>query len=327
MATDLWQEREHGHWGHRRRSAHDLCGIRFGRRARRRSVRRPFSPRRVAFFHHRVAPSPAPGAGVIRLGAARHFCDGETVRRAELRGHFHLADIGLRQHAGGTRFDRRAASARHRRISRPRRKLGGLDLPVRARARQALGEMAPVRRDAADSCASCGQGAATCAPAAINCCAQRDDRARSRRACRARRSAACRGFWPTSLGQRVSLGLADLADHVACHHQIGAARSRPARRGRRRAGSRFAQARAVADEIERQRAQRGIGVEQGESSAAKERLPPRPSSPSPARRRHRAGWSARNRAGSRTAHSGLQSPRHRSPASAPARRPARRSRT
>ena len=95
---------------------------------------------------NRVAPPPTPGGGVIRFGAARHLCKGEAFRRAELCRYFDLADRRLRQHARRTL---RNCGSRQRDIGEPfvlERQLRGLDLLVRARALQALGEMAPVRR-------------------------------------------------------------------------------------------------------------------------------------------------------------------------------------
>ena len=61
-----------------------------------------------------------------------------------------LLTDGLRQHAGGAPRDRRARQRDIGEFLVLERQLGALDLLVRARARQALGEMAPVRRRQAD---------------------------------------------------------------------------------------------------------------------------------------------------------------------------------
>lgn len=100
----------------------------------------------LVFRHHGVAPAPAPGAGVIRFGAAGHFCDDESIRRAEFGRHLDLADDGLRQHAGGTCRD---WGPRQRHIAEffvLEGKLGFLDPLVRARPGQPLREVAPVGR-------------------------------------------------------------------------------------------------------------------------------------------------------------------------------------
>src|SRR3982074_3108021 len=104
------------------------------------------APAKLAFLHHGVAPSPAPGAGVVRLGAAGYFCDDETIRCAEFRCYFDLSDIRLRQHAGGMLRNRRARQRDIDEFLVLEWKLCALDLSVRARAGQALREMTPVRR-------------------------------------------------------------------------------------------------------------------------------------------------------------------------------------
>src|SRR3954451_248893 len=105
-----------------------------------------FGPSRNDGSINRIAPPPAPGGGVIRLGAARDFCEGETFRSAELGYYFDLADSGLRQHPGRTLRKRRARQSDIREPFILERQLRTLDLLVRAGALQALGEMAPVGR-------------------------------------------------------------------------------------------------------------------------------------------------------------------------------------
>jgi hypothetical protein len=93
---------------------------------------------------YRIAPAPAAGAGVIRLGAARHFCERDALRRAELCRYFDLADCWLREYPRRVCADRRA---RQRDIGKPlilERQLRALDLLVRARTLQALRKMTPV---------------------------------------------------------------------------------------------------------------------------------------------------------------------------------------
>ena len=73
------------------------------------------------------------------------------------------------------------------------------------------------------------------------------------------------GPGPHQLGERMSFRHAGLADHVACHHQIG----RPGL-GQRGAGVAVpvcqpAQARMGRAELERQRTQGGIAVDQGKT--------------------------------------------------------------
>src|SRR5829696_381218 len=65
-----------------------------------------FGPSRNDRSINSIAPPPTPGDGVIRFGPARHFCEGEAFRRAELRCDFDLADRRLRQRARGTLRDR-----------------------------------------------------------------------------------------------------------------------------------------------------------------------------------------------------------------------------
>jgi hypothetical protein len=72
-------------------------------------------------------------------------------------------------------------------------------------------------------------------------------------------------FRPHQLSERAALRLACLADHVARHHKIG-------RFGISQCGAGFTvlvchslQPHAVAGEIERQRAQSAVGIEQRES--------------------------------------------------------------
>jgi hypothetical protein len=62
---------------------------------------------RSAFFHHRIAPSPTPGGGVIGLGASRYPGEDEPPCRAELCRHLDLADDRLRQYPRRTPRDRR----------------------------------------------------------------------------------------------------------------------------------------------------------------------------------------------------------------------------
>src|SRR5882724_4557666 len=57
---------------------------------------------------YRVAPSPALGTGIVRLGAARHLRGHEAFGGAEFRSHFNLGDDRLRQHASCTVCDGRA---------------------------------------------------------------------------------------------------------------------------------------------------------------------------------------------------------------------------
>ena len=218
---------------------------------------------RSIFFRHGVAPSPAPGAGVVGPGPARHLDRGKTGWRAELRGHFHLADIRLRQHAGTTRFDRRAAQRDIGEFLVLISELGGLDLPVRARARQALGEMAPVGRDQwTVAFMRAGRGDMRARRRSIVAAAR--DRGVAGRECRARRSAACPWSWSTSA--RPARVAPPRRSRRSCSWPPPdrRARSQPARRGRCRAGtSRRAGATGRA-ELQRLRAQGGIAVDQGE---------------------------------------------------------------
>src|ERR1700682_6330801 len=95
---------------------------------------------------HRIAPSPPPGGAVVAFGASRYPCDDEPLGRIELRRHFDLVDIRLRQHPRWTSRDRRARQRDIAEFFVLEWKLRSLDLLMRARARQALREMTPVRR-------------------------------------------------------------------------------------------------------------------------------------------------------------------------------------
>ncbi len=57
---------------------------------------------------HSIAPSPPPGGAVVAFGASRYPCDDEPLGRTELRRHFDLVDIRLRQHPRRMPRDRRA---------------------------------------------------------------------------------------------------------------------------------------------------------------------------------------------------------------------------
>ena len=169
---------------------------------------------------HRVAPPPAPGGGVIRFGAARHLCEGEAFRRAELCRYFDLADISLRQHTRRPLRNRRARQRDVRKFFVLKRQLRALDLLVRARALQALGEMAPVRRfkrafaimraGGGDMRAQCDQ-----------LFTQREDPRIAGRRAGFDDKQRILGLFPHQFSERASFAIADFADHVARHDEIG----------------------------------------------------------------------------------------------------------
>src|SRR5580700_905418 len=101
----------------------------------------------LTFIHYRIAPAPTPGARIGRFVAVRHFFASETVRCAERCRHFGFAEVRLRQHARAAKRDRRSRQRDIGKFLVLEGKLDALDLLVRARAHQALGEVTPVRCD------------------------------------------------------------------------------------------------------------------------------------------------------------------------------------
>src|SRR5436309_1058555 len=95
---------------------------------------------------HRIPPPPAPGAGIVRLGAAGRLYQSETIRGTELCGYFDLGGDRLRQHPRTSRCTRRARQRDIGEFFVLERQFDALDLFMRARTLQALGEVAPVRR-------------------------------------------------------------------------------------------------------------------------------------------------------------------------------------
>src|SRR5579883_1888974 len=102
----------------------------------------------LSFLHHRaIPPAPAPGHRIAGLVAAGHFRDSDAVGRAEFRRNLDLADGRLCQHAGGSAWNGRAGHDAIGKFLVLERQFRALDRLVRARAREALGEMTPVGRD------------------------------------------------------------------------------------------------------------------------------------------------------------------------------------
>ena len=175
---------------------------------------------------------------------AAALCDFEAVRRAKLRASPRPCRPQAAPARGrDARADRRARQRDIGEFFVLERHLGALDLLVRARARQALGEVAPVGRGKR-TWAVMRAGRCDMRAGAISCCAQRDDPRVARRRAGLDDQQRVAGLLPTSAPasavRSVSL---DLADHIARHHEIGrlppwraAARARRAR-SRCRAGA------------------------------------------------------------------------------------------
>ena len=184
------------------------------------------------------------------------------VRGAKLCRHLDLADIGLRQHAGVARSNRHAGQRDISEFFVLEGQFDPLDLHMCARAGQALGEMAPVRRSKRAF--------------AVMRAGRRDTGAQGDRSLPQRqysRIAGGRagfdyqqrvaGLFPHQVGKRFLLGIADLADHVAGNHEIRGIGVGEQTAGLPRLVGHAAQARALAGEVQRQRAQGVVGVEQG----------------------------------------------------------------
>ncbi len=91
---------------------------------------------------------------------------------------------------------------------------------------------------------------------------QRDDPGIAGRRARFDHEQRVAGFFPHQLSECASLAIADFADHVARHDEVGRIRSGQGGAGFSAFVADVAQAKAVGDEAERQRAQRVVGVEQ-----------------------------------------------------------------
>ena len=154
------------------------------------------------------------------MSPPRDFRDFEAVRRAELCRHLDLADVGLRQHAGRALRDRRARQRDIGEFFVLERQFGALDLLVRARARQPLGEVAPVRRckrTLAVMRAGRGDMRACC----DQLLAQRDDPRIARRRAGLDDQQRVAGLVPHQLGERGPFAVADSPITIARDDEVG----------------------------------------------------------------------------------------------------------
>src|SRR5450631_3959825 len=97
------------------------------------------------FVDHRVTPAPASSPRVIRLVAARHLRGDKAVGRTELGCDLNLAQDGLRQHPRSALLWLVPHQRHIGEFLVLEREVYALDLLMRTGARQALGEVTPVR--------------------------------------------------------------------------------------------------------------------------------------------------------------------------------------